>query len=210
MAYAEDKRPTMNHSSRGQLPRITARLRWALSLCVARVPVNRSRKFSDRILSMTDEYLGKMLGVACEVAEADGATLYVVDGPVLRPYLIYRLPVEYIHGIGTVRIGTQCCGRAVEHKRPWIVRDMLSDPLFADGRNGALASSIRAGFSVPVLDGDEVIASLACHFSRVHSPSSVDIERNEAFARLFAIALRTRRPLSFDSPYFVNSDPIAA
>jgi len=159
---------------------------------------------------MTDEYLGRMLGVACDVAEADGATLYVVDGQVLRPYLIYRLPIEYIHGIGAVRIGTQCCGRAVEQKRPWIVSDMLSDPLFADGRNGALASSIRAGFSVPVMDGDEAIASLACHFSRVHSPSAVDIERNEAFARLFAIALRTRRPLSFERPYFVDSDPIAA
>jgi hypothetical protein len=91
-----------------------------------------------------------MLGVACDTADADGATLFVVDGAVLRPYLVYHLPVEYIHGIGTVRVGTQCCGRAVEHKRPWIVKDMLSDPLFADGRGGALASPIRSAFSVPV------------------------------------------------------------
>lgn len=159
---------------------------------------------------MTDEYLGKMLGVACEVAEADGATLFIVDGAVLRPYLVYRIPVEYIQGIGAVRVGTQCCGRAVEQKRPWIVTDMLSDPLFADGREGALASPIRAAFSVPVMDGDVAIGSLACHYNRPHSPSAVDIERNEAFARLFAIALRTRRPLSFERPYFVDSDDIAA
>jgi GAF domain-containing protein len=155
---------------------------------------------------MTDEYLGKMLGVACEMADADGATLFVVDGDELRPFLVYHLPIEYIRGIGTVRIGTQCCGRAVEHKRPWIVTDMLSDPLFADGRDGAVASKVRAAFSIPVMDGDTAIASLACHFTRPHSPSDVDIERNQAFAKLFAISLRTRRPLTLDQPYFVDSD----
>lgn len=139
---------------------------------------------------MTDDFLGRMLAIACETAEADGATLYLVDGPVLRPYFIYRLPIEYIEGIGEVRVGSQCCGRAVEHKRPWIVSDMLSDPLFAEGRAGALASPIRAAFSVPVMDGDTVIASLACHFVHPHTPSAVDIERNEAFANLFAISLR--------------------
>ncbi|HEX3572926.1 MAG TPA: GAF domain-containing protein [Acidobacteriaceae bacterium] len=151
---------------------------------------------------MTEEYLGKMLGVACEMAEADGATLFVVDGTVLMPYLVYRLPAEYIQGVGAVRIGTQCCGRAVEHKRPWIVTDMLSDPLFEEGRAGALGSPIRAAFSVPVVDGETVIASLACHFNRTHSPSEVDLDRNQAFARLFAIVLRTRMPLSIAEPHF--------
>lgn len=158
---------------------------------------------------MTDEYLGKMLGLACEMANGDGATLFVVEGAVLRPYLIYRIPAEYIRGVGTVRIGTQCCGRAVEHKRPWIVTDMLSDPLFAEGREGALNSPIRAAFSVPVMDGQTAIASLACHFNRPHVPSEVDIDRNQAFAKLFAISLHTRGPLSFDQPYFVDSDHAA-
>ncbi len=155
---------------------------------------------------MTDEYLGKMLGMVCEIAGADGATLFVVDGPVLRPFLIYRLPPEYIQGVGLVRIGTQCCGRAVAHKRPWIVTDMLTDPLFADGRAGAANSPIRAGFSVPVLDGNHAIASLACHFSRPHTPTEVDIERNQAFARLFAISIRARLPLSLDVPCFLDGD----
>lgn len=144
-----------------------------------------------------------MLGVACDMAGAQGATLFVVDGPVLRPYLIYHLPVEYIRGIGTVRVGSQCCGRAVEHKRPWIVADMLTDPLFAEGRAGALASPIRAGFSVPVMDGDVAIAALACHFTHPHTPSEIDIERNEVFARLFAISLRARLPIT-DEPYYAN------
>lgn len=160
---------------------------------------------------MTDEYLGKMLGVACDMADADGATLFVVDGAVLRPYLVYRLPVEYIQGIGMVHVGTQCCGRAVEHKRPWIVSDMLSDPLFSDGRAGAINSPIRAGFSVPVMDGDTVIGSLACHFTRPHTPSDLDVERNQAFAKLIGITLRTRLPFSFeDRPYYVDSKHVPA
>jgi GAF domain-containing protein len=160
---------------------------------------------------MTDEYLGKMLGVACEMANAQGATLFTVDGPVLRPYLVYRLPVEYVRGIGTVRVGAQCCGRAVAHKKPWIVTDMLTDPLFAEGRAGATDSPIRAAFSVPVLDGDQVIASLACHFTAPHTPSALDIERNQVFANLFAISLRGRIPLTNAEPRFIEystSEPL--
>src|SRR3569623_2631834 len=154
---------------------------------------------------MTDEYLAKMLGVSCEQAEAQGATLFVVDGDVLKPYIIYNLPAEYTKGIGTVRVGEQCCGRAVAHKRPWIVADMLTDPLFADGRKGAAASPIRAAISVPVLAGDRAIASLACHFTKPHMPSDLDIERNQVFANLFAISLRGRMPFVIGKPIHVES-----
>ena len=163
---------------------------------------------------MTDAYLAKMVGVACELANAQGATLFVVDGPVLRPYIVYNLPPEYIRGIGVVRVGAQCCGRAVEQKKPWIVADMLTDPLFAEGRAGAEQSPIRAAFSVPVIDGDTAIASLACHFTAAHQPSELDIQRNEVFANLIAISLRGRMPLEIDQPFFLcestgASDPLA-
>lgn len=137
-------------------------------------------------------YLETMVRLACEIADAHAASLFLVDGSVLRPYIIYNLPQEYIAGIAEVRVGTQCCGRAVESKKPWIVTDMLWDPLFADGRDGAANSLIRAAFSVPVFDDDEVIASLACHYTVPHNPSALDIERNEHFARLIAITLRGR------------------
>ena len=144
-----------------------------------------------------------MVRIACELAEAKGATLYLVDGPVLRPFVIYNLPKEYIDGIGTVRVGTQCCGRAVEAKRPWIVADMLNDPLFAEGRKGAVDSPIRAAFSVPVLGGDSAIASLACHFDVPHTPSQLDIERNQVFANLIAITLRGTDLSSITEPVFI-------
>src|SRR6185503_7230808 len=146
----------------------------------------------------------KLVRLACEIADAYGASLFLVNGDVLKPYAIYNLPEEYISGIGEVRVGSQCCGRAVESKKPWIVTDMLEDPLFAEGRNGACKSPIRAAFSVPVFQGDEVIASLACHYIDSHIPSSVDIDRNEHFARLIAITLKGRGVAAPKVPIFAG------
>lgn len=142
-----------------------------------------------------------MVRLAAQIADAQGASLFLSDGRLLRPYVIYNLPVAYIAGIGSVRVGTQCCGRAVESKKPWVVADMLQDPLFAEDREGAAKSPIRAAFSVPVLQSGEAIAALACHFTAPHSPSALDIERNEHFARLIAITLKGRAA-SEDKPVF--------
>jgi len=158
------------------------------------------------ILFMTNAYLATMVRLACELANGQGATLFVADGEVLRPLIIYNLPKEYIEGIGTVRVGSQCCGRAVEHKKPWVVSDMLTDPLFADGRAGAETSPIRAAFSVPVMDGEKAIASLACHYAQPHEPTKLDIERNEVFARLIAISLAGRQPLPQIEPIFAFAE----
>ena len=151
---------------------------------------------------MSQALISTMVRLACEMADAYGATLFLVDGDVLRPFVVYNLPKEYILGIGTVRVGTQCCGRAVASQRPWIVIDMLADPLFADGREGAMASPIRAAFSVPVLDGMKVIGSLACHYTAPHSPSRLDIERNEVFAKLIGISMRSVVLTPFPNPLF--------
>ncbi|MBC8038399.1 MAG: GAF domain-containing protein [Rhizobiales bacterium] len=106
-------------------------------------------------------------------------------------------------GIGEVRVGSQCCGRAVESKKPWIVTDMLQDPLFAEGRDGAANSLIRAAFSVPVLDGDNAIGSLACHYASPYFPSAVDIDRNQHFARLIAIILNGKSFIPSKRPSFL-------
>jgi GAF domain-containing protein len=153
-----------------------------------------------------------MVRLACEIAGAHGASLFVVEGRVLRPCIIYNLPEAYVTGIGPVLIGTQCCGRAVESRRPWIVTDMLEDPLFADGRKGATNSLVRAAFSVPVLEGDTAIASLACHFTTPHIPSALDIERNQHFARLIAITMKGQK-LGGTKPVFIQPQaqtPVAA
>jgi GAF domain-containing protein len=152
---------------------------------------------------MDFSFIENLVRLAAEGARAVGATLFLVQGDFLYPYAVHNLPAEYINSIGAVRVGTQCCGRAVEQRRPWVVTDMLTDPLFAEGRAGAENSPIRAAFSVPVFDGDRVIGALACHYENPHTPTPWDIERNESFAKLIGIALIELRALS---PHKVPTD----
>lgn len=159
---------------------------------------------------MNERYLENLVRLAAEIADAHAASLFTVDGDILRPYVIYNLPADYVAGIGSVRVGTQCCGRAVEQKKPWIVTDMLTDPLFADGREGAANSAIRAAFSVPVLDADNAIASLACHYTAPYFPTALDIERNEHFARLIAITLKDAVPMGARKTIFVQPREVSA
>jgi len=51
-----------------------------------------------------------------------------------------------------------------------------------------------------------VIASLACHYSAPHTPSKFDIDRNQFFAKLIAIVLKGRSPLSFEKPIFAMAE----
>jgi putative methionine-R-sulfoxide reductase with GAF domain len=108
--------------------------------------------------------LGELVQMAAESAHSKFGSFYVIDPSenVLKPLVTYGLPEAYIEQCGNVRIGDQCCGRAVKHRKPWTVSDMLSDPLFESAREAAMKSPIRAGFSVPVIDENgDCLGSLA-------------------------------------------------
>jgi GAF domain-containing protein len=133
--------------------------------------------------------VGELVQLAAEAGHARGASLFIVDRNerVLKPLVTFGLPPEYVEECGNVRIGDQCCGRAVEQRKPWVVRDMLSDPLFSSAREAALRSPIRAAFSVPVLDRDgECLGSLACHYAAPHAPSDEEVQRNTTWAGMIA------------------------
>jgi GAF domain-containing protein len=119
-------------------------------------------------------------------------SLYLLDPNrgVLTPYILHNLPDSYLAGCSEVPLGTQCCGRAALHKTPWVVSDMWTDPLFVDCREAAMASGMRAGFSVPVLDAHGTcLGTLASHFESAYVPSAYDLERQSVFAKLIAFAL---------------------
>lgn len=48
------------------------------------------------------------------------------------------------------------------------------------------------------------IASLACHYTAPYTPSALDIERNQHFARLISITLKGGSPPSLAKPVFVQ------
>src|ERR1700687_4690828 len=133
--------------------------------------------------------LAEIIQLVADSANSTSASFYVADWRqnVLKPAITYGLPPAYVDVCGEVSIGDQCCGRAVLHRKPWVVSDLLSDPLFSSARDASLVSPIRAGFSVPVIDGNnECIGSIGCHCAEPHTPASADIERNEIWATVIA------------------------
>jgi hypothetical protein len=136
--------------------------------------------------------LGNMLPIVAQLANSDGASLFLVDeaAQVLKPLVTYGLPEPYVKLCGFVPIGEQCCGRAVQHRKLWVVSDMLSDPLFSSARNAAMETSVRAAFSVPVIcDDGKCIGSLACHYKRPYTPTKENIDLNRTWAKLIAHTL---------------------
>jgi GAF domain-containing protein len=142
--------------------------------------------------------LTELVQLAVNAARSQAGCLSLLDETrqVLKITITVGLPEDYVAGCGDIPLGEQCCGRAALHKKPWIVTDMLSDPLFAGGREAAFKSGIRAAFSVPVVDAQgKVLGSLACHYRHPFSPTMYEIERNHLFATLIAFALvRDRLP----------------
>jgi|ERR1035437_2091805 putative methionine-R-sulfoxide reductase with GAF domain len=105
----------------------------------------------------------------------------------MRTAGIYGLPAASVEACGNVRVGDQCCGRAVQHRKPWIVSDMMEDPLFSSAKIAALVSPIRSGFSVPVISADgECVGALGCQYCECYTPSREQIERNETWAAMIA------------------------
>lgn len=133
--------------------------------------------------------LAELVQMAAQSANSKFGSFYVVDPSenVLKPLVTYGLPQAYIEACGNVRIGDQCCGRAVQHRKPWTVSDMLSDPLFESARQAAMKSPIRAGFSVPVIDQNgNCLGCLASQYDEVHVATPEEIVRNQTWAEMIA------------------------
>jgi GAF domain-containing protein len=133
--------------------------------------------------------LAELVQMAAESAHSKFGSFHVVDPAenVLKPLVTYGLPQAYIEACGNVRIGDQCCGRAVQHRKPWTVSDMLSDQLFESAREAAMKSPIRAGFSVPVIDENgNCLGCLASQYDEVHVAAPEEIVRNQTWAQMIA------------------------
>lgn len=136
--------------------------------------------------------------LAVESSGAIGGSLYVRDATkeVLVPYATIEIPPAFTRLCGDVRVGDQCCGRAVLHKKPWVVWDMLTDPLFASAGDAVANSPIRAGFSVPVLESGECIGALGCVFREPHVPTAEQISQNEIWADFIARSIADARRIT--------------
>ena len=171
-----------------------------------------SRKFLEsgyRLVSQSQDLeatISQLVQKAVQISGSDMGSLYLLDDSksVLRPFMTFNLPQEYVDNCKEVAVGTQCCGRAVLHRMPWVVEDMLTDPLFREAREAAVRSGVRAGFSVPVItETGECLGSLAAHFRQPHAPTADVVQLMELCASVIAAAIvrfRSAKPVGSVPP----------
>lgn len=118
------------------------------------------------------------------------------DGVHLRHGAAPSLPAEYIEAIDGCEIGpiTGSCGTAAFTGEEVFVADIEHDPLWKDYAAVALASGLRACWSVPLLASDrQVLGTFAAYYRTPRS--ATDEERSDFvnISQLLSIALERHR-----------------
>lgn len=110
----------------------------------------------------------EMPGVLCSVL------LFDAESGCLRHGAAPSLPPAYCRAIDGVSIGPRAgsCGTAVFRRRPVVVVDIQTDPLWEDYRELAASHGLGACWSTPVNDGDgRVLGTFAMYFHEPCSPT---------------------------------------
>src|SRR5262249_44767400 len=83
------------------------------------------------------------------------------------------------------------CGTAAYRGEQVIVSDIVTDPLWADYRELAVAHSLRACWSTPVFSSErKVIATFAMYYREPRSPSARDQEIIEPITHLAGVPIQ--------------------
>lgn len=110
------------------------------------------------------------------------------DGSHVRHGAAPDLPEEYVRAIDGLPIGPQAgsCGTAAFTRKPVIVGDIATDPLWIDYRATALKNDLRACWSTPIFDSERrVLGTFAMYFHAPGLPNQrhlrlIDISTNIA------------------------------
>jgi PAS domain S-box-containing protein len=132
-------------------------------------------------------------GLTCSVllVDPDGATLRHGAGP--------SLPPSYIQAIDGARIGPRSgsCGTAAYRAQPVVVIDIATDPLWRDYRDLALAHSLRACWSMPILaETGNVLGTFACYYHEPRTPDAYHLLLIDRAVHLAGIAIEHCRTKS--------------
>ncbi|MCO5730972.1 diguanylate cyclase [Rhizobium sp. SSA_523] len=122
------------------------------------------------------------------LADEEGARLHHGEAP--------DLPLAYTRLVDGVEIGPRAgsCGTAAWRRSTVIVRDIETDPLWANFRDIALIFGLRSCWSTPVLSSErEVLGTLALYSATVREPTDREMELALMATDLAAIAIERTR-----------------
>lgn len=123
-------------------------------------------------------------GAICSVLKIDEQfQLQTVAAP--------SLPLSYSTAIDGLRVGpcVGSCGTAAFTGRPVEVRDIATDPLWADYKKMALPLGLRACWSSPIIAKSRVVGTFAFYFDTPRGPNDVEKSAVSTCVHLCAIAL---------------------
>lgn len=142
--------------------------------------------------------LNRILGYICKRVESHAREMlcsFLImdeDGKHLRHGAAPSLPREYIKAANGLQNGpcAGSCGTAAYLKKPVIVSDIETDPLWSDYKNAALKHGLRACWSTPILSTNEnVLGTFAMYYTHPRSPSSHEKRIIETATHLARIAI---------------------
>jgi PAS domain S-box-containing protein len=127
-----------------------------------------------------------------ELAPGVLCSILLLEGDRLRHGAAPSLPHDYNQKVDGLKIGPTVgsCGTAAYLKKPVIVSDTFTDPLWADFRDLAQQYGLRACWSTPILSQQgEVLGTFAMYYREVRSPSAYELQLIERTAHLASLAI---------------------
>ena len=103
------------------------------------------------------------------------------------------LPTEFNQAIHGRKIGPNAgsCGTAAYIKKPVIVTDIATDPLWTNYKDIALPHDLRACWSMPILTSDnKIVGTFATYFSTINKPRAVDLEFIQRLIPLISLSVK--------------------
>ena len=118
------------------------------------------------------------------------------DGIHLRHGAARTLPAGYVRALDGAPIGERAgsCGTAAYLRRPVIVEDIATDPLWSDYKELGLAFGLHACWSTPILDVQGgVLGTFAMHFREPRRPQQLHQRLIQLSTSLAALAIARHR-----------------
>jgi GAF domain-containing protein len=114
------------------------------------------------------------------------------DGDHIRHGAAPSLPPEYVKAIDGSPIGPThgSCDTAMYRGEPVVVTDIVSDPLWEEYKELAVANGLRACWSTPILSGrGKVLGSFAMYYREPRTPTGEEAGLTEVAIRIAGLAI---------------------
>ena len=131
-----------------------------------------------------------------EIPEMLSSILLLEDNQRLRHVASPRIPAAFSTAIDGVAIGplVGSCGTAAFTRKPAIVPDIATDPLWVNYKEIALKHGLRACWSYPIFDSKQnVLGTFALYYRTPKSPDGQHLRLIESVTHLAAIAMAKHR-----------------